>query len=91
MSASPVPDRWVQGPESLIGKFLNGLFTKTKRSNVPEEASADCSLRRHKPFPIRSLIEQHWRPHLRSNGGAAGNCDPLGPERGPITIMGDVK
>jgi hypothetical protein len=79
MPASPaVRGRWVQRPESLIGKFLNGLFTKMKRSNVPEEMSADCSLRRHKLFPIRSLIERHWRPHLKNNGGAAGNCDPAG-------------
>ena len=83
MPASPVVlCRWVQGPESLIGKFLNGLFTKTKRSNVPEAMRADCSLRRHKLFPIRSLIERHRRPHLKNNGGAAENCDPLGPNAG---------
>jgi hypothetical protein len=91
MPASPSEREIVQRPEALIGKFLNGLFTKTKRSNVPEERSADCSLRRHKLFPIRSLIERHRRPHLQNNGGATRNCDPLRPERGPITIMGDVK
>jgi hypothetical protein len=61
---------------------------ETVKPDVTEATGADCSLRRHKLFPIRSLIERHWRSHLDGNGGAAGSCVPLARKGGPITING---
>jgi hypothetical protein len=77
-----------------VGFFNRGIFEwtvhedETVKHDVPEEISADCSLRQHKLFPIRSLIERHWRSHLKTNGGAAGSCVPLARKRGPISIKG---
>jgi hypothetical protein len=69
---------------SVSGIFNREILERTVHEDEtverdgPEELSADCSMGEHKLFPIRSLIERHWRPHLKSNGGAAGNCDPVG-------------
>jgi hypothetical protein len=85
MPASPVTHREIG---SVSGLFNRRFFEwtvhadETVKHDVPEATSADCSLRPHKLFPNRSLIEQHWRLHLKNNGGAAGNCDPLGPNAG---------
>jgi hypothetical protein len=78
----------------VSGIFNRGIFEwtvhedETVKHEVPEEMRADCSLRSHKLFPIRALIERHRRSHLNLKGGAAGNCDPLGPRGGPIAIKG---
>jgi hypothetical protein len=74
--------------------FNRGIFEwtvhqdATVKPEVPEAISADCSLRRHKLFPIRSLIERHWRSHLEGNGGAGGTCVPPPRKRGSMTIEG---
>jgi hypothetical protein len=68
---------------SASGFFNRGIFEwtvhedETVKPAVPEKMGADCSLRRHNLFPIRSLIERQWRSHFEGNGGAAGNCVPL--------------
>src|SRR6202035_2401156 len=38
---------------------------ETVKHDLAAETSSDCSLRPHKLFPIRSLIEPHRRSHLR--------------------------
>jgi hypothetical protein len=79
---------------SVSGFFNRGFLAwtvhedETVERDVPDETSADCSLRRHKLFPIRSLIERHCRSHLKNNGGAAGSCVPSARRRGPIVIKG---
>jgi hypothetical protein len=76
----------------VSGIFNWGIFERTVHEDEtvkrPQEIRADCSLRQHKLFPIRSLIERHCRAHLERNGGAAANCDPPGRKRGPITSKG---
>jgi hypothetical protein len=73
---------------SLSEIFNRGIFEwtvhedETVERGVPQETSADCSLRPHKLFRFRSLIERHCRSHLRGNGGAAGSCVPLARKRG---------
>jgi hypothetical protein len=76
----------------VSGFFNRGVFEwtvhedETVERDVPEEASADCSLRQHKLFLIHSLIERHCRSHLPGNGGTAA-CS----QTRAITIQGDVR
>jgi hypothetical protein len=78
----------------VSGFFNRGIFEwtvhadETVEHDFPKGMSGDCSLRSHKLFPIRSLIERPWRSHLDGNGGAAGNCVPLARKRGPIITKG---
>ena len=66
----------------LIPEFLNGLFTKTKRSNLPSRRgiSSDCSLRQNKLFSIRSLIERQWRPQLSGSRRRSWELRSAGPQ-----------
>jgi hypothetical protein len=79
---------------SVSGFFNRGVFEwtvhedETVERDVAEEMSADCSLRPNKLFPIRRLIERHWRSHLENNGGTAGSCTPLARKGGPIASKG---
>lgn len=72
MPASPVTYREIG---SVPGIFNREIFEwtvhedETVKHDVPDEAGSDCSLRRNKLFPSRSLIERHLQSHLENNGG----------------------
>jgi hypothetical protein len=88
-SGAPCPRRPLcKGNKLAVRVFNRGIFEWTVHEDekveidVPEAISADCSLRPHKLFPIRSLIERHRRSHLNRKGGAARSCGPLARKRG---------
>ena len=78
----------------MSAMFNRGVFEwtvhqdETVERNLAEEASSDCSLRRNKLFPSRSLIERHLQSHLKRQWRTAERSVPPARKRGPITING---
>jgi hypothetical protein len=64
---------------------------ETAKYDVPEETSADCSLRAHKLFPIRPLIERHWRSHLQNHRRDSEKLRSAHPQTRAIITKGDVR